>query len=251
MIACRHSGRGEPLLLIHGTAGDSMSWTPLIPFLESHFTLWTLDRRGHGNSGDNAVYSLQNEAEDIAAVIKAIGTKIHVFGHSFGGLCALEAALLTENITSLMLYEPPLSLAGSGWSAELDQQMQTLLNTGEKEQVVLLFLREVLRMNDEELFNLQTGVNWPARIAEAHTVLRELQAIDRYRFDAANFHNLHLPALILLGSDSPSRRHRIAETLKNTLSDSQLVLLQDQQHSAVRTAPELLAGKIIEFGVQT
>lgn len=246
-IACWQSGHGEPLLLIHGTSGDHGGWTLLSTELESHFSVWTMDRRGRGDSGDNPVYSLQNEAEDIAAVIDAIGTEVHVFGHSFGGLCALEASLLTENLASLILYEPPLSLTGSGWSAELDQQMQTLLNAGEKEQVVLLFFRKVLRMSNEELFALQMGTGWPARVAEAHTVHRELQVIDNYQFDVAKFQTFLTPTLLLLGTDSPPRRHQIADTLKNALPNSQLIFLENQQHSAVRTAPKLLASKVLEF----
>ena len=246
-IACQHSGYGEPLLLVHGTSGDAMGWSTLIPFLTEHFSVWTFDRRGRGSSGDNTIYSLQHEVEDIAAVIKAIGTKVHVFGHSFGGLCALESALLMENIASLMLYEPPLSLAGSGWSLELNQQMQNLLNTDKKEQVVLLFFRDVLRMTNEELFALQMGVNWSARIAEAHTVLRELEAIDAYQFDATKFHTFSIPTLLLLGSKSHPRRYAIADTLKNSFLNSQLVLLENQQHSAIRTAPKLVAEKVLQF----
>jgi pimeloyl-ACP methyl ester carboxylesterase len=215
--------------------------------LQSQFEVWIMDRRGRGQSGDNARYSLQSEAQDIATVIAAQGQKVHVFGHSFGGLCALEATLLSDNLASLMLYEPPLSLAGSGWSTELDQQMQTLLNADEKEQVVLLFFREVLRMAEAELFALQMGANWSARIAEAHTVHRELQAIDRYLFDAEKFTQLSLPTLLLLGSDSPPRRYAVADSLKNSLFNSQLMYLDGQQHSAIRTAPALLASKVLAF----
>ncbi len=250
-IACWHSGHGEPLLLIHGTAGDSLTWSPLIPFLEPHFTVWTLDRRGRGHSGDNPDYALQNEAEDIAAVIQAIGTQVHVFGHSFGGLCALEAALLTKSMASLILYEPPLSLAGSGWSEEINQQMQTLLQANCNEEALLLFYRDVLNASHEELLALQTGSNWSARVATAQSVHRELQAVNSYQFIADRFYTLHTSTLLLLGTLSPLRRYDIAETLHNSLANSQLVLLHGQQHSAVRTAPELLASKIIAFGVQT
>ncbi len=253
-IACWHSGHGEALLLVHGTASDHGAWNPLIPFLESHFTVWTLDRRGRGHSGDNSDYSLHHEAEDIVAVIQAIGGKVHLLGHSFGGLCALEAALLTKNIASLMLYEPPLSLAGSGWSAKLDQEMQTLLNTGHNEAALLLFFRDVLNTSKQELIELQASQNWSTRIAIAPSVHRELQAVDNYSFNAGiNCVDLAVqrlystPTLLLLGSDSPKRRHRIAETLHNILPNSQLVLLNGQQHSAVRTAPLLLASKVIKF----
>jgi pimeloyl-ACP methyl ester carboxylesterase len=247
IITCWHKGQGEPLLLIHGTSGDHTGWLSLLAELTPHFQVWTFDRRGRGDSGDNLNYSLQNEAEDIAAVIHAIGGKVHVFAHSFGGLCALEATLLTKNMASLMLYEPPLSLLGSGWSAELNQKMQILLNADEKEQLVLLFFQEVLRMTSEELFALQMGANWSARIAEAHTVLRELQAIDSYQFEASKFHTLSMPSLLLLGSASHLRRHQTADMLKNTLPNSHLVLLEGQQHSAIRTAAKLVASKVLAF----
>lgn len=250
-IACWQTGHGEPLLLIHGTAGDSTTWTTLMPLLEPHFSVWTLDRRGRGHSGDNSDYCLQNEAEDIVAVIQAIGGKVHLFGHSFGGLCALEAALLTDNIAKLILYEPPLSLAGSGWSTQVDQDMQTLLNAGRNEEALLLFFRDVLGMANEELATLQASQSWSTRLTEARTVHRELRAVAGYSFMADTYHILHTPTLLLLGSESPPRRYRIADTLKNALPNSQLVLLHGQQHSAVRTAPELLASKIITFGTQT
>jgi hypothetical protein len=34
--------------------------------------------------------------------------EVFVLGHSLGALCALEAALLTDKISKLVLYEPPL-----------------------------------------------------------------------------------------------------------------------------------------------
>ena len=125
--------------------------------------------------------------------------------------------------------------------------MQSALHDGNHEAALLLFFSDVLGMANDELLSLQASPNWQARTLEAHTVLRELQAIDAYTFNADVFHTLHTPTLLLLGSDSPKRRYRIADTLKNTLVNSQLVLLADQQHSAVRTAPELLASKVIAF----
>ena len=36
-----------------------------------------------------------------------LGEGVSVLGHSYGGICALEAALLTAGIRKLVLYEPP------------------------------------------------------------------------------------------------------------------------------------------------
>ena len=44
-----------------------------------------MDRRGHGASGDSPDYSLQKEAEDVAAVVDSRQGPVAVLGHSFGG----------------------------------------------------------------------------------------------------------------------------------------------------------------------
>ncbi|MDE2366512.1 MAG: alpha/beta fold hydrolase, partial [Betaproteobacteria bacterium] len=66
LIACWHGGAGEPLLLVHGTSGDHLAWTPVLPALERQFSVWTIDRRGRGRSGDGSSYTLERECEDIA-----------------------------------------------------------------------------------------------------------------------------------------------------------------------------------------
>ena len=54
---------------------------------------------GRGESGDAAgPYAIEREFEDVAAVVDGIGGRVHLFGHSYGGVCALEPALLTGGI---------------------------------------------------------------------------------------------------------------------------------------------------------
>ncbi len=246
-IACWHSGAGKPLLLVHGTSGDHLAWAPVLPALERHFSVWTMDRRGRGRSGDANSYAFERECEDIARVVDGIGGTVHLLGHSFGGLCALEAALLTANIGGLILYEPSISLADSVWSAELDATMQTLLKAGNPEEVLLLFFRDIVKAPPHEIAAMQGGPGWPGRIAAAHTIPRELESIDRYNFDPARFHALQVSTMLLLGGDSPPRRHRIAEKLHQALPFNQIKLLQGQQHSAMRTAPDLFVHAVTEF----
>jgi pimeloyl-ACP methyl ester carboxylesterase len=246
-IACWHSGAGESLLLVHGTSGDHLAWTPVLPALERHFTAWTLDRRGRGHSGDAIGYAFERECEDVAAVVEAIGGTVHLLGHSFGGLCALEAALLTPSIGRLILYEPSVSLAGSGWSAALDAHLQALLDAGKREEALLLFFRDIVKTPLHEIAALQAGSHWPSRIAAAHTIHRELRSIARYIFTPQRFNALKIPALLLLGGESPPRRRLIAERLHQALPCSRIGILQGQQHSAMRTAPDLFVHEVVSF----
>ena len=94
---------------------------------------------------------------------------------------------------------------------------------------------------------MQAGVHWPERIAAAHTIHRELQSIEHYIFEPLRFHDLHIPALLLLGGESPSRRHLIAEKLHQALPCSEIRVLQGQGHGAMRTAPDLFTDEIARF----
>ena len=49
-----------------------MRWARLLPELEQHFTVYAIDRRGRGGSGDAVEYVIEREFEDVAAVVDAI-----------------------------------------------------------------------------------------------------------------------------------------------------------------------------------
>jgi pimeloyl-ACP methyl ester carboxylesterase len=52
LLACQRSGTGPPLILVHGGTADHTRWAPILPALEEHFTVYAMDRRGRGSSGD-------------------------------------------------------------------------------------------------------------------------------------------------------------------------------------------------------
>ena len=73
----------------------------MLPALEARFTVLAIDRRGRGQSGDADDYAIEREYEDVAAVVESAGDEVNVLGHSYGGICALESALLTDAISKL------------------------------------------------------------------------------------------------------------------------------------------------------
>ena len=140
-IAVWRSGNGPPLLLVHGAAADHSRWAPVLPALEEPFTVLAVDRRGRGGSGDAHDYAIEREFEDVAAVVEWAGEQTDVLGHSHGGLCALESALLTDGIRRLVLYEPPMGFLAS--PPHVVHRLQALLDADERDALLAYFMQEV------------------------------------------------------------------------------------------------------------
>ncbi len=117
-IGYRTLGAGEGLLVIGGAWRSARDYLPLAEALSAGFTVHVIDRRGRGDSGPQGhAYSIAREIEDVLAIQERTGTKI-VFGHSYGGLIALEAARNRHGFSDVIVYEPGVSIAGSiplGW----------------------------------------------------------------------------------------------------------------------------------------
>jgi pimeloyl-ACP methyl ester carboxylesterase len=94
-IACRSWGEpGRPgLVLIHGGAAHARWWDHVAPLLAATYHVVALDLSGHGDSGRRDVYSLQDWAAEVMAVVAdGFTAPPVVIGHSMGGMVALAAA---------------------------------------------------------------------------------------------------------------------------------------------------------------
>ena len=246
-IAYRRRGEGPPLLLVHGTTSESSRWAPILPAFEARFTVYAVDRRGRGGSGDAPGYAIEREFEDIAAVVDAIGGPVDVLGHSYGALCALEAALRTENVRRLVLYEPPIPARSEVFPRAVVEEVEALLAAGDRDAALVAFFRAIVRTPPHELELLRSQPTWPARVAMAHTVSREMRAADAYRFVPERFSRLRVPCLLLLGGDSPASFRDGTLALLAALPASRLGVMPGQQHIAMSAAPELFLSTVLPF----
>ncbi len=248
-IAVECAGAGPNLVIVHGGIGDRSRWKPLFPFFASRFTVCAMDRRGRGASGDSADYCLQKEAEDVAAVVNSRPGTVFVLGHSIGGVCALEAAFLTDKVSKLVLYEPPLQDRNHGAVAT---KMETMIRTGESEQALVTFLQEIVMVSPKEIEEMKAGSSWPERVTSVGKQIREIRALDRYRFDANRMRGLKVPTLLLTGSKtaSPDLKRAISSLL-DCLPNHSLIVFQGQEHNAMDTVPQEFAETVTKFLLDT
>lgn len=245
LIAIECAGAGPTLIMVHGGIGDRTRWTPMFPLLSSHFTVCAMDRRGRGASGDSSEYSLQKEAEDVAAVVDSRPGTVFVLGHSYGGVSALEATFLSDRISKLILYEPPLQ---DPIDLAVVDTIERMIKNGEHERAVVTFLTEVGKQSASEVSAMKSRPSWPGLVATIDSHPRQMRALAAYQFDAKRMSTVSMPTLLLIGSDTASPHIKRAITsLLASLPNPTLVVLEGQQHNAMDSAREMLAEAIINF----
>ncbi|MEZ4553050.1 MAG: alpha/beta fold hydrolase [Dehalococcoidia bacterium] len=245
-IGFERYGSGPPLVLVHGTSADRTRWQSVAPALSERFSVFAIDRRGRGLSGDEQPYALDREFEDVAAVVASIAEPVYLLGHSFGGLCALEAVLRAGNVRRLILYEPGMRTGAPIPEAGMRSELQALLRRGERDALLALFFKEVVGVTDEQLDLMRADPAWARRLLAAHTIPREFDDLD-YILHPERFRGLTLPILLLAGNESPRFLREATELLRAALQTSRVVTMRDEAHIAMTTSPALFVRLVIEF----
>lgn len=172
----RLSDDGPVLVLVGGGLDDGTENLPLGEHLTDGFAVVSYRRRGRGDSGDTQPYAVEREVEDLAAVIDAVGGRVHLFGASSGGALALEAAAAGLPVDRIAVHEVPYQVddvmiaAWRSYRVELD----AALDAGDRDQALRLFMR-LAGSSEEDVAGAEAAPVWPA--------LRELAPTLRY--DAA------------------------------------------------------------------
>ena len=88
------SGQGPDVVLIHGLGGNLAGWhLGVVPELQLEYRVLTYDLRGHGRSDPAPGYTTGDMAQDLRALLDALGIeKAAIVGHSWGGDVALHFA---------------------------------------------------------------------------------------------------------------------------------------------------------------
>lgn len=85
-------GSGEPVLLLPGLTAHGRQLDAIAEGLLPDHRVFSLDFRGRGLSDAPAAASLAIHADDVLAVLRHLGDRVHLVGHSMGGIVAVIAA---------------------------------------------------------------------------------------------------------------------------------------------------------------
>ncbi len=110
------TGRGEPVVLITGLAGDVSFWNRTVPLLSDGFDVIAVDNRGAGRTRYSGSFGVGDMADDVIALLDCLGIRrANLLGWSMGSHIALEAAarypqrVRTLTLVACYLYRPARS----------------------------------------------------------------------------------------------------------------------------------------------
>jgi pimeloyl-ACP methyl ester carboxylesterase len=251
-IAYDKTGQGPALILVDGAMCYRASgpMPKLVPLLAPHFTVYTYDRRGRGDSSDTKPYVVEREIDDIEALIDAAGGSAFVYGISSGAALALEAAnKVNGKVKKLALYEAPFIVDDSRPPLPEDYlaRLNELIAANHRSEAIKMFMRTVgVPALFAHLMPLFPG--WSKLTAVAHTLPYDITIMQDYQrgrpLPKDRWSSVKTSTLVAVGGKSPAWMQHGMQALADLLRNVQHRTLPGQTHML---KAEAIAPVLVEF----
>lgn len=246
-------GAGEPLILIPYLAADYACYAFQVAEYAKHFTCFSLDLRGSGETAKpEGTYSTELFADDVAACMQALGIqKAHVSGLSLGAATGMWfAAKYPDKVKSLSLHsgwtktDPFLETVVAGW-----QVMAKAL--GSVPEMVILgifpwcFTPELYAAKPDYIQSLADFVRGrPAQPVQAF--IQESNAVIAHDAEA-QLGKIKAPTQITFGRHDLLTSTRFADRMKSSIQDSEVVIFEECSHAPIYEKVEEFNAKTLAF----
>ncbi len=265
-VSYRIAGEGPVLLLVHGIAGNALTWTAVQERLGVHFTTIAPDLPGHGVS-DKPVgdYSLGSLASALRDLLLALGhERATLLGHSLGGGVAMQFAYQFPERTERLIL---VSSGGLGQDVNLILRAACLPGAD-------LFLatlasplatagsgvaRVLGRFGWRPAPDLQEVASGFSSLADTETrmaflnTLRSVVGMAGQRVDATNrlYLTADLPTLLVWGENDPIIPVSHAREAHERMPGSRLVTFPGAGHMPHLDEPLRFTDALLDFLEQT
>ena len=249
IIAFTERGSGPPLIIVDGAFcyRENGPATELASVLAQHFTVFTYDRRGRGESGDIAPYAVEREIEDLQAIANQAGAPPFALGISSGGALILQAVASGVGVRKIALYEPPYVTNGKANSVEdTKNRLQTFVSTGDRAGAVSFFMTDVYGAPRAFVFAMPLLMPnaWKRNKLIANTLLYDLTILGDRSVLNERSSAISVPTLVVGGEKSPTELRNAVEGVTAALPNAQSRFLSGQDHNI---SSQALAPVLFEY----
>ncbi len=236
-IAFHQVGDGVPVVIIGGAFSTAEAGAALAAALAAAGLRGvTVDRRARGDSGDTAPYLPAREAEDLAAVINAIGGEAAVIGHSSGAVLALFAAAEGVPMKHLFLSEPPFRFGEGEPPADLPERLQALIDEGHADEAVVLFQREAVGLPDPVIEQIRSSPMFAALVPLAQSTVYDALLTSAVSTPTEAMIDVEVPVTILRGEPTFPILVTATDRLAELMPHAELVVVPESRDHGVDPA---------------
>jgi 3-oxoadipate enol-lactonase len=241
-----HLGSGSArCVLVHSLALDHRFWDVVLPLLHGLGEVLVYDCRGHGLSDKpHGAFSVQQHADDLAAVLDAVGWPTAlVAGASMGGCIALAfAAAYPQRVAGLGLFDTT-----AWYGPNAPQQWEERGQKGVTEGMAALagfqksrWVTEAFLASHPEVVEAALAVFLASDTASYLQTCRMLGAADL----RAALPDIACPTRIVVGAEDYATPVAMAEALHAALPGATLRVLAGARHLTPLECPQVIADEL-------
>lgn len=232
------AGKGEPVILVHGFAGNSDMWRPLIADLSNDYEVIAFDCRGHGKS-DKPHEPQQYGIEMVNDIVRLMDhlqiNKAHIIGYSMGGFIVVK--MLVEHpdrfLTAVIGGSKGLTAEDLNEQASLTKYLQSGMSFSEAVIAAAPPDAPPLSAEQREALKRDDPNHDPKALAAQR--LGNKQLIVNNESLKAN----KVPTLVIYGgNDHPER----FADLKEALPNAEYEVIPGAGHSSAVQSPDFVKG---------
>ena len=238
------------ILLIGPGLDDGTRTRKLAAHLAGRFRVLTMRRRQYRPElkPDNAPCSIAQEVDDVLELVEDVDQPLIVYGHSSGGVVALEAVVADPSrFAAAVLYEPP-AVIGPPLGGEVVARARAALAAGKPGRALTVFMRDTVRLPAWQAWLAGTLITLAPRYRDlvAHQI-DDLEALDRLGVRLDEYARITVPTLLVGGDRSPAHLADRLDAIERVLPRADRVVLRKQGHAADVKVPARLTAAIEEF----
>jgi 3-oxoadipate enol-lactonase len=244
-----HGPEGAPVLVLsNGILANTQSWVYQKPVLSRFFRLLLYDCRGQGQSEHPpGPYSMEQHADDLAALLTALGVRrAHVGGISYGAEISLMVGYRYPELVRTLVICSAVS--------HVDPLLQAIIQRW----------KIAARSRDGETFfwlthtdNFSSG--WIARHQDfLQSSISRYQALDftavEWLLDSflglnitGELHRIPAPTLVICGEQDILKPRTYAERIVREIPQAEFVLIPECGHVVIWEKPDIFNSLVLGF----
>lgn len=255
-VSFTDSGDGTPIVLLPPGASPASAWRRVVEAVGTNYRSIAINPAGYGDTepvGAGASLTVDDEAAAVLAVLSQLTRKVHLVGHSYGGVIALQLALTApEQFATLTLFEPaPYAVLSDAGETDMAAGLENLnfafiedVEAGRREKALAAYI---------DHYNGRPGT-WAdlgekARtklLAVAGNISAGLSASHGNRYRLADYAGIAIPTRVAAGSATDPVHARLSELIAQAISGAKLQHVTGAGHMLSLTHPSETAAIILD-----